>query len=392
MSEIWSVLGKARLQELIGEKVLARLEELLPALNPDFDQGKIYSREGLTQVFEAFAGASALETSAFRKELFNSLPPNKLGEIVEELVPVKAGEAWPQKVQALTALWPKREAAEVIAQHLGIPKDFVPQDLTLPPSESVLKTADGPYKTLKDYQSGVYFEACEKLQVPLSRFILQMPTGSGKTRTAVEIICDFLNRHDAGMVVVWLVHSEELCEQAYESFLQIWPHLSNKALRLVRCWGEGATLPFEFSESAFIVGSFPKLYALLKSRPAAFAELAPRVGLLVVDEAHRVLAPTYNQVVSALIGSETRVLGLTATPGRSLSDAAENQSLAKFFFNDILSIHSGTTPVIDFLRAKGVLSETEYVPLVSGRRYEPPRGRKPISSNFLNSHLVFCAG
>jgi DNA repair protein RadD len=382
MSEIWSILGKARLQELIGETVLARLEKLLPALNPDFDQNKIYSSEGLAQVFEAFAGASALEKSEFRKELFDSLPPKKLDGLVEQLVPAKVREVWPKKVQALAAQWTKRQAAEVIAQHLGISKDLVPQDLTLPPSETVIETTDSAYKTLKDYQSGVYFKACEKLDVPRSRFILQMPTGSGKTRTAIEIVCDFLNRHETGTVVVWLVHSEELCEQAYESFLQIWPHLCSKALRLVRYWGDGRSLPFDFSESAFIVGSFPKLYALLKSRPGAFTELAPKVGLVVVDEAHKVLARTYNQVVSALLGSETRVLGLTATPGRSLSNAAENRSLAEFFFNDILSIHSGEIPVIDFLRARGVLSETEYVPLVSGRRYELSAREKDYIEQF----------
>ena len=183
-------------------------------------------------------------------------------------------------------------------------------------------------------------------------------------------------------MVIWLVHSEELCEQAYESFLEVWPHVSRKAVRLIRCWGDGGTLPFEFSESAFIVASFPKLHALLKTRPGAFGELAPRVGLLVVDEAHKVLAPTYHQVVSHLMGPETRVLGLTATPGRSLSDAEENEALAQFFFNDILSIQSGTTPVIDFLRRKGVLSETSYTPLVSGRQYELSPKEKLYIENF----------
>ena len=177
MSDVWALLGKARLQELIGESVLTRLEELLPALNPDFDQAKIYSREGLTQVFEAFAGASALEKAPFRAELFNSLPPERLDSILGQILPAKLAEPWPRKVQALSSQWAKRSSAKVIAAELGIPPDFVPQDLTLPPSENLIAAAESPYKPLKDYQSGAYFTACEKLNISLSRFILQMPTG-----------------------------------------------------------------------------------------------------------------------------------------------------------------------------------------------------------------------
>jgi DNA repair protein RadD len=51
------------------------------------------------------------------------------------------------------------------------------------------------------------------------RVLLHMPTGAGKTRTAMHVISLFL-RHQAldDEVVIWLAHTEELCEQAAEEF------------------------------------------------------------------------------------------------------------------------------------------------------------------------------
>lgn len=370
MSDIWSSLGKARLQELIGEGVLSRLEVLLPAVDPSFDQAAIYTRDGLSKVFDSFAGAGALDKTGFRTELFNSLSPERLESLIQKIAPQQVHAEWAQKVKVVAGGWANRETAQTIAEELAISKEFLPQDFILPPSEVVLPAAEALYKPLKDYQSGIFFHACDKLLVDRTRFILQMPTGSGKTRTAIEIITHFLNSHRPGSVVLWMVHSEELCEQAYECFRQIWPHVSQKEVRLARCWGDGGVLPFEFPESGFIVGSFARLHAMLKKVPKTFSEIANRVGLLVVDEAHKVLAPTYQVVVNALVGPSTRVIGLTATPGRSVSDQEENKALAEFFFSDIISVESGTIPVIDYLRAKGVLSETEYVPLKTGRSYD----------------------
>jgi superfamily II DNA or RNA helicase len=55
-----------------------------------------------------------------------------------------------------------------------------------------------------------------------------MPTGSGKTRTAMNVVANYLRNREKG-VVVWLAHSEELCEQAADEFAKAWGALvSNK--------------------------------------------------------------------------------------------------------------------------------------------------------------------
>lgn len=372
MASVWSVLGKPRMEALIGGTILDRLEILLPALKPsEFDKDKLYSKDGLANIFNAFSGGTSLLKEDFRHELFNALPEPTINELVKATGVGKVNMSFADKVAKLAKKgWKDAEFAEKVTEVLRLPKDYIPRETSLPVQQLLIPAAEKPYKTLKDYQTSVFFEARKKLQIDRSRFIVQMPTGSGKTRTGMEIISSFLNESPVGACVLWLAHSEELCEQAYDSFVEVWPHVASKPLRLVRSWGADSSLPFEFSESAFIVGSFQKLYALLSKNDVPFRELRSKMGLIIVDEAHKVLAPTYTAVTKAFLGDHTRVIGLTATPGRSAVDAEQNAALAEFFFNQVVTIHTTKKSVIQYLREQKVLSKTTYDPLISHRDFQ----------------------
>ena len=54
-----------------------------------------------------------------------------------------------------------------------------------------------------------------------------MPTGSGKTRTAMNIIVDYLRSQEPSLIV-WLAYSEELCEQAATEFQRAWQYLGDR--------------------------------------------------------------------------------------------------------------------------------------------------------------------
>jgi superfamily II DNA or RNA helicase len=370
MASVWAALGLARLQALIGESVLERLETLLPALRPnDMNPDKIYSRAGLTQIFEAFAGAALLEKAAFREELFNSLPPSQIDTLIARLKGNGAASFGDKVAYLAKKPWRNRAFAEVVTEVLDLPRDLLPSPSEVPLAEQLLEAPLRPYKTLKDYQTPVYHEALRRLGSERRRFIVQMPTGSGKTRTATEIITSFLNDSPPGTVVFWLVHAEELCEQAYEAFRDVWPHVARAPARLIRCWGSGAKIPAPDASSAFVIGSFQSLFAALTKQADAIAALRDSIGLVVIDEAHKVLAPTYQQATEALLGNSTRVMGLTATPGRGADNEEQNAALANFFFGEIVTIEAGDASVIDFLRDRRVLSETTYVPLMTARSY-----------------------
>lgn len=371
MANVWTALGQARLQQLIGDDVLARLETLLPALLPDeMNLDKIYSRAGLTQIFEAFAGAALLQKTDFRKELFNSLPEPLLSTLARQVGGIEAGAPFAAKVDELARRpWRNRAFAEAVIRTLELPEELLPAMAETPASVVLIEKATRPYKTLKDYQTPVHHEASRRLEVERRRFIVQMPTGSGKTRTAMEIVTSFMNAGGPGTVVFWLAHAEELCEQAYEAFLDVWPHVAGTPANLVRCWGKGSKLPAPDGTSAFVIGSFQTLYAALVKQADAFSALRPLIGFVVIDEAHKVLAPTYQQVTKALLGEATRVMGLTATPGRGADDEEQNAALADFFFGEMVKIDAGDMSVIEYLRARKVLSETTYVPLMTAQSF-----------------------
>jgi len=119
-----------------------------------------------------------------------------------------------------------------------------------------------------------------------------MPTGAGKTRTAMELVTAYLNESDENITVVWLAHSEELCEQAFQCFMEVWVHVAKKKVKVCRSWGNHS-IPPNHDLSMFIIGGFQKFYSALKSSPIQLELLGNRIKLLVVDEAHKTVAPTY---------------------------------------------------------------------------------------------------
>src|SRR5205814_312932 len=98
-----------------------------------------------------------------------------------------------------------REGRRKVLLELGFsPLESDPNNTSVEVASNLeLPAAKSPYRLLKDYQFEVYFQALEKIAHPYSRFILQMPTGSGKTRTAMEVVCDHLNSGEDASVV-WL--------------------------------------------------------------------------------------------------------------------------------------------------------------------------------------------
>jgi DNA repair protein RadD len=372
LSKIWSALGFAKLQALIGIDLLERLETLLPILQSNgLDYNYIYSRDGLCKIFDAFGSASAMEKTEFRREFFNSLPEATIDRLIEAADLGSTEIPFGSKVEKLVKRgWRSRDFGLRIAQTLGLSEDLVPMEYSAPPIEVQLEPATTLYKPLKDYQFSVYAESIERLTIPLSRFMVQMPTGSGKTRTAIEILCTFLNEAPPGAICIWLVHAEELCDQAYSSFAEVWPHVGQHRLSLYRCWGGSAQLPYRSEARGFLVASFQSLHALLQRDAVLFEQYRPAVKVIVVDEAHRLLAPSYKEVTAALMGSDTRIVGLTATPGRSALDDSQNEALATYFFNQIVTIDAKGKGVLEYLRSKQVLAQTSYVPLLTDRNYE----------------------
>lgn len=220
-------------------------------------------------------------------------------------------------------------------------------------SEPIIK-----FKKLKDYQSEVFFKTYSYLkEVPYARCIIQMPTGSGKTRTAMEIVSETINNTKGD--VLWLANTQELCDQAYYSFIEVWTFLKQiKAQAINHQKYKPGKDCIDNKTPSFHVMTLQSLNTKEKeSKLKKMGVNIDSIELVIVDEAHISIAPTYKKAIKYLLKGGSKLLGLTATPGRSLNeiDNIQNKELSDFYFNELFELNTGNDLPIEFLRKKGIL-------------------------------------
>ena len=219
----------------------------------------------------------------------------------------------------------------------------------------------GPKFALFEHQRRAASRVYDALDGGYGRVVLHMPTGAGKTRTAMHVVSRVLGEAEPS-VVVWLAASPELLDQAADAFEIAWSHLGNRSVKIRRCWGRH---PPEFAEldDGLVIAGLQKMHSFSSRDPIGILRLASRVRLVVVDEAHQSIAPTYRSVISTLAetGQHNALLGLTATPGRTWSDIAADQELSEFFDERkvMLQVDGWSNPV-SYLMDEGYLARPSF--------------------------------
>jgi DNA repair protein RadD len=221
-----------------------------------------------------------------------------------------------------------------------------------------------PNFPLFPHQSEALFKCKQILDEKVNaRVMLHMPTGSGKTRTAMHLVARHLNNRRAG-VVLWLASGQELCEQAAEAFEKAWSNLGERTIPLKRFWGSQGKWLVDL-EDCMLVAGLGKLWSAWNNYdPGEKVKRANNVSLIIFDEAHQSTAPTYRKMIEELLrrNSDIRLLGLSATPGRSHADGntdSDSDLVSLFAGNKVpLSVDGYDSP-IQFLQDEGYLSKIE---------------------------------
>lgn len=360
----WKKLSSEQLQNYIGPKTLEELSYYLPLLRSDeFNEGDLFKKNNLATIFNAFSGIDYLEKKDFRKDFFSSLDDETLKKISPLFFNNGIKFSRTKIIDKCSNIkWEKNNQTENLTKILNIDENLLPEKKEIIPEVISKFDAVYPFKSLKEYQSTVSFKAIDELKNSASRFVIQMPTGSGKTRVAMEVISQFINESKKEVKILWLAHQKELCAQAFQCFIEVWSHLRSKELNLFRLWNDGDTtrLPKKIDGNSFIVGNFQKLYSELESKPNYYESIRNDLDLIIIDEAHKAVAPTYKKVIDTLSSITTKVIGLTATPGRSIDNKESNKSLSDFFHNKIITIPDKPQGVITYLREINVLSRAIY--------------------------------
>jgi len=204
-------------------------------------------------------------------------------------------------------------------------------------------------------------EVAGALTEPPHRVMLHMPTGAGKTRTAMNAVSTILAANEPSLVI-WLAFSEELCEQAAEEFERAWGNLGNRAVDIHRFWGN-RRLNLDEVNDGFVVIGLQKAFSAGRRDPQLLAKLADRTQLVVLDEAHQAIARTYKFVLERLVDrhAATKLLGLSATPGRTWNDPAADEALAAFFAKRKVTLQvDGYENPVDYLIENGYLARPTF--------------------------------
>jgi len=243
-------------------------------------------------------------------------------------------------------------------------------ELVVPSTEESEETPSSdlatPQYALFAHQRSAAAKVKQYLQKEPRRVMLHMPTGAGKTRTAMHIIADRL-RSQEPTLVVWLAYSEELCQQAATEFQRAWKYLGDRDLSIYRFWGNHE-LDLDEVRDGLVVAGLSKLYSRAKSSIQFINKLGSRSSLVIIDEAHQAIAETYKLVLDVLVlpYQNTALLGLTATPGRTWADISADEELAEFFAQCKVTLEvPGYDNPVDYLVSEQYLAQVKYRSLLN---------------------------
>ena len=258
--------------------------------------------------------------------------------------------------------WAGSPAALRFVRDLG----FVPEYAgTRGASREPMLQVDGPTELpdLHPFQRTIANGVRELLEgTENRRALIALPTGAGKTRVAVQAIVEAVRDDGFRGLVLWVADRDELCEQAAQSWSEVWHSLgADGRLYINRHWGANEATRMN-GKLQVVVATIQKLQGTVGDSNYKWLSDAECV---VVDEAHGSIGPQHTELLQwvGLGRSHARdsatLLGLTATPYRGVSRAETERFVSRYGGRRLDAEALGTEPERE-LQEMGVLSHVDH--------------------------------
>jgi superfamily II DNA or RNA helicase len=266
--------------------------------------------------------------------------------------------------------WYGSQRALDFVQELGFPSEFAGFEAI---RRSPIEEVDGPIKLkpLHSFQEEIATRIRSFMAKGLpSRGLLSLPTGAGKTRVVVEALVRCACAGSLDGCFIWIAQSDELCEQAVQTWMDVWRSLGpRRKLRISRLWG-GTNNRVVSVEGLMhlVVATFQ---TLVRRVEAIGYEWLKDVSCVVIDEAHGSTTPSYTQILTSLglTHRETArpLIGLTATPFRGGADEGETRRLVGRYGGHRFDhgVLDGDDPY-PILQTMGILASVDHQLLTGG--------------------------
>ena len=393
-SPTWQDRARKIFKAFESDNTTGSTEALIASMLPDAEPNRLRLPDShlISTIIDLYFEELIFNSNAL-KELLYGLDASSLKELTDDRLPFKEPDA--EFLVAAICEKPlirgSKRAAKAL-EKLGLPIEMVGHRGE--PRQSTYEVVQ-PFVPLPDLE-GFQREVLERLAARLDdsngpkRTWLTLPTGAGKTRTAVELLVSLMIDSSRNVdVVLWIAQSEELCEQAVQAFAEVWRDLGarNSDDRLVRPLTIGRywdQRQIDILECDVIVATIQTLSSTKQTGP--ISDLRSVVDLVVIDEAHLAGAPSYRQVLRELGVEEgyqrgflpplikvqpapspttidrpsPMLIGLTATPEKN--DPYATRSLEKLFGGKppITPTSPNGEETITFLRRLQVIAHVDH--------------------------------
>ena len=188
-------------------------------------------------------------------------------------------------------------------------------------------------------------------------------------------------------MVLWLAPTTELVMQAAQDFRAAWECHGDVDAAVIQWRGGGERFSHgtTIRRNTLLVASLQMAERSVHTDSWIERSLHDRVSLVVFDEAHQSMAPTYRQLVESVVtaGDVNRsLLGLSATPGRAIAE--ESRELAAMYDEHKVGVGDGENPV-RYLVSKGYLAHANFQMHPFQGSTSPPSGGQDYSDDALSS-------
>ncbi|MCV7644648.1 DEAD/DEAH box helicase family protein [Micrococcus luteus] len=266
--------------------------------------------------------------------------------------------------------WGRNRATKSWLESMGFGQEFAPEAAEgLETTLLVEGAVDLP--DLHDFQRRVAAQVQERIlhrdaDGRSRKVMVDMPTGVGKTRVAVQSVLELFARRQLQGPVLWIAESQELCEQAVQTWRFVWRGLlDTEPLTVGRLWGSNAVAE-PVTEFSVVVATDAKLLSIINEPHQAEAyEWLREATVVVVDEAHKSgTSPMYTKILGWL-GVDGRhferpLIGLSATPFKGGDDST--RQLAARYGNDRIAGFDSDNPFSEAMEG-GYLARVNHVVL-----------------------------
>jgi DNA repair protein RadD len=332
------------LQPLLDPQVLSMLQGIAPDLVKDKQFADI--------CVKLINPHNLLALQKTRAHVIQLLPENKAIELLDRLSIERTSNVYSQLIEYE---YEKKELLKLYEFFGVVDEERVPK-----PAEEEIQKCQVSYGLFSHQRNVVH-----RVEIALSDYpgkaLLHMPTGAGKTRTAMNLVARHLAKNEPTLIC-WMAQSAELLEQAAQEFQRAWQYIGNRELPIYRYWGK-YTPDLSEARDGILIGGFSKLFALYQKDANMVMRLGDRSSFLVVDEAHQAIAPTYRKIIELIHSKKpsNRLLGLSATPGRTWNDVEADAKLSEFFDSKKITLEiPGYEDPVSYLIKEGYLAKPTF--------------------------------